>query len=144
MPQFGKGSLDKLNTCHTDIQKVMHKAIKYIDFTILYGHRGEEEQTEIYAQGRTKPGQIVTHTPWPKSEHNKFPSTAVDVAPFPIDWNDLARFDYLAGRIIQIADEMLEAGEISHKLIWGHDWDGDNELKDTKFIDRPHFQLKKP
>lgn len=143
MPTFSQSSRAKLETCHADIQKIFNKAIEYLDFTVLYGHRTKEEQTAIYAQGRTTPGAIVTNTPWPKSKHNSYPSMAIDVAPYPIDWNDLARFDYLAGRILQIADEMIEKGEITHKLVWGHDWDSDNDLKDTHFIDRPHFELRK-
>lgn len=37
MLKFGKQSLDRLATCHTDLQKVMNEAIKHYDFTILYG-----------------------------------------------------------------------------------------------------------
>lgn len=67
--------------------------------------------------------------------HNKTPSLAVDVAPWPIDWNDKNRFYHFAGRVQGIA-QMFNI-----KIRWGGDWDSDNDLKDQNFYDLPHFEL---
>ena len=41
-----------------------------IDVLIYCTHRGNEEQDELYAQGRTKPGRIVTNARGGDSLHN--------------------------------------------------------------------------
>ena len=75
MPEFSERSREKLATCHRDLQAVMEAAIKGgPDFTILCGHRTEEEQNRAVVEGKSK-------APWPQSRHNSSPSRAVDVAP---------------------------------------------------------------
>lgn len=63
------------------------------------------------------------------------PSNAVDIAPYPIDWNDRERFTYLAGHV-KMAAHMLGI-----KVTWGGDWNNNNEVKDNNFDDLPHFEL---
>ena len=63
-------------------------------------------------------------------------SHAVDVAPYPIDWDDTKRFFYLAGLIMGIA-EMKGV-----KLTWGRDWDGDEDFDEHTLKDGPHFELR--
>ena len=60
---------------------------------------------------------------------------AVDVAPYPIDWNDRERFTYFAGYVMGIAAKM------GIKLRWGGDWDRDHNLKENSFDDLPHFEI---
>jgi peptidoglycan L-alanyl-D-glutamate endopeptidase CwlK len=43
-------------------------------------HRPAEEQTTLYAQGRTAPGPIVTWAKAGESKHNKLPAEAFDIA----------------------------------------------------------------
>jgi len=76
MPSFSKRSVDRLNSCNEDIQKVCHEVIKHYDFTVLCGHRGEEEQNEAFKQGRS-------NAKWGQSKHNTTPSRAIDIAPYP-------------------------------------------------------------
>ena len=130
MASFGEKSLEKLKTCHPDIQKVMHEAIKHYDFIVLYGHRTVAEQQALYAQGRTKPGQVVTKLDGvkKKSKHNHMPSLAVDIAPYPIDWNDLGRFKALADVVKKAAKT------VGVDIVWGGDW--------TSFKDYPHYEIK--
>lgn len=130
MPSFGNKSLEKLNTCHPDIIKVMNEAIKHTDFTVLYGTRTVAEQQALYAQGRTKPGAIVTNIDGvtKKSKHNYLPSLAVDIAPWPIDWNDIKRFKELAVVVKKAADTVGVA------IQWGGDW--------KTFKDWPHWEIK--
>lgn len=134
MPNFGEESKKQLLTCHADLQAVMNEAIKYIDFFVLEGYRGEVAQEAAFAAGNTK-----LH--WPNGKHNKSPSLAVDIAPHPIDWNDTQRFVYFAGIIMGIATMLMLEGKITHAIRWGGDWDRDTQVKDESFRDLGHFEL---
>ena len=112
MPGFSKKSYSKLMECHEDLQKVFIEAIRYFDFSVLCGRRTHSEQFALFKQGReqrgeswVKVGNVVTNCDGvnKESKHNWYPSIAVDVAPYPIDWNDLYRFYRLAGVVGQIA-----------------------------------------
>jgi len=135
--------MKRRETLHPNIQQVLDKALADdLDITLLYGHRTPQEQYEIWCQGRTKPGAIVTHKDGikDKSMHNYFPSLAMDIALFdssstPVDWKDLSRFFYLGGRIVQIARDL------KIPMRWLGDADGDTNIKEEKFIDLPHFEL---
>ena len=129
MPRFGSRSKKRLGSCHPDLQKVFNEVIKKEDCSILCGHRGEKAQNEAYKKGHSK-------VKYPKGRHNAIPSNAVDVAPYPIDWDNLERFTLFAGYVLGIAESM----EID--LIWGNDWNKDWNTEDTGFRDYPHFELK--
>jgi peptidoglycan L-alanyl-D-glutamate endopeptidase CwlK len=135
MPSFSKRSLDRLATCHPDIQKVMNESIKHSDFTVLSGFRSPNEQLELYKQGRElkdgkwiRVGKTVTNVDGvnTKSKHNYSPSQAIDIAPYPIDWDDIERFEQMAVVV------MYCAKKLGIKLIWGGDW---------RMKDYPHFEL---
>lgn len=128
MPSFGKKSKKELNTCDVRLQMLAQEAIKIIDFSVLQGHRTEEQQNEAYAKGNSK-------VKYPNSKHNKYPSLAFDVAPYPIDFNDRERFVYLAGILLGIASTL------GYQLRWGGDWDQDRDLKDQTFNDLMHFEI---
>lgn len=123
--------MEALKSCDMRLQLVLNAAIKHMDFSILEGHRGKAEQDEAYRTGKSK-------VRWPNGMHNKVPSLAVDIAPFPIDWSDTERFVYFAGFIMGVA--------ASHdvKLRWGGDWDRDTEVEDETFRDLGHFELVQP
>lgn len=93
MPYFGKKSKFILETADHRLQSVFNEVIKHFDCSVLYGHRTPTEQYELYQLGRTKPGDKVTNIDGynKKSKHNFKPSLAVDVAPYPIDFNDYRR-----------------------------------------------------
>lgn len=120
MPSFSKRSLDNLATCHADLQKVAHEAIKTFDFTVIEGHRGEAAQNKAYAEQKSK-------LKYPNSKHNKKPSLAFDAAPYPLDWGDRKSFDTM-GKHMKDA-----AKKVGVKIKWGGDF------KD--FYDGPHFEL---
>ena len=130
MPKFGKRSLDKLSTCHKDLQKVFNEVIKYVDCSILEGHRNGERQDKLFKEGKTK-------VKYPKGRHNNIPSNAVDVTPYPVNWEDRERQTLFAGFVIGIARSM------DINLRWGGDWDQDFEVQDNKFDDFPHFEIRK-
>ena len=130
MPRFGSRSRKNLDTCHPDLQKVSNEVIKHVDCSIICGQRGKEDQNKAFKDGRSK-------VKYPNGRHNANPSKAVDVAPYPIDWDNLERFTLFAGFVLGIAKSM------KIDLIWGNDWNGDFNTKDTNFRDYPHFELKK-
>jgi peptidoglycan L-alanyl-D-glutamate endopeptidase CwlK len=134
MAIFSKRSIEKLGTCHPDLQMIMQHAIRVMDFSILCGHRGKGEQWRLYQDGKTKLN-------YPNSKHNKTPSLAVDIAPYPIDWSDRKRFYYLAGVVEGIADQLLRDGVITHKIRWGGDWNRNHNFNDQTFFDLPHIEL---
>jgi peptidoglycan L-alanyl-D-glutamate endopeptidase CwlK len=80
---------------------------------------------------------------WPNSKHNETPSRAVDIAPYPIDWEARGRFHVLAGHMMMAFHGLQEEGEIRDTLDlrWGGDWDRDHVLDDQQFDDLPHFEL---
>jgi hypothetical protein len=126
--RFGKSSQKQLETCHPIIQEILNEAIEYIDFSVLCGHRNKKAQTKAFNDGNSK-------VQYPDSEHNSLPSLAADVAPYPIDWDNLVRFAYLMGVIKGIAHEK------GYKIRTGIDWDNDGDITDHNFMDYPHFEL---
>lgn len=128
MPSFGKASKERLATCHPKLQLVANAAIKRTDFSILCGHRGKQEQNDAVNRG-------TSQLAWPKSKHNKKPSLAFDAAPYPIDWDNIARFQAMAKIILE------EAKRLDVKLRWGADWNQNGQWADEKFRDWPHFEL---
>ena len=85
MPRFGKRSKERLATCDERLQKLFNEVINYVDCSVLEGHRSSARQNKLYEEGKTK-------VRYPKGRHNHKPSRAVDVVPYPIDWNDRERF----------------------------------------------------
>lgn len=131
MNKFSDKSLDRLKTCHEDLQALFLEVIKHFDCVIIEGHRDMETQNEYFRTGKSK-------LEWPNGKHNSIPSLAVDVAPVKngkIDWNDRVQFYFFIGFVKGIASQM------GIKIRSGGDWDGDNDLKDQTFIDLPHFEL---
>ena len=128
MPAFGERSRNNLETCHGDLQKLFNEVIKHFDCSVICGHRGQEEQDRAFHDGRSK-------LKFPQSKHNKMPSLAADVVPYPIDWNDTRRFYMFVGIVRGVAAMM------NIPVRCGADWDGDMEIKDQNFHDLPHFEL---
>lgn len=131
MPSFSARSAARLAECHPDLQLLMSDVIKTHDFTVLCGARSKAEQDEAVAKGNSK-------ARWPSSNHNvdgvrRKTSWAVDIAPYPIDWQDHARFEALAAYVKATAKALLEQGRMKHRLAWGGDW--------YSLVDMPHFEL---
>lgn len=144
MPKFSTKSLEKLYTCHRDLQEICFEVIKNFDFSVLHGHRTAEEQFELFKQGRTNifnkwviinKKKVVTYKDGYKlkSKHNEIPSLAIDILPFPIDFKDIARFEHLAYLMKSTADFLYNEGKINNNIVWGGDW---------KMKDYPHFEIK--
>lgn len=128
MPTFSTLSEQRLETCDVRLQAILKEAIRHVDFTVLCGFRGPDEQEDAFRTGRSK-------VRWPNSKHNRKPSVAVDLAPYPVDWTDTARFARLAGYIERIAHEQ------GVKLRWGGDFDMDGRTAGEKLVDMPHLEI---
>jgi peptidoglycan L-alanyl-D-glutamate endopeptidase CwlK len=128
MYKFGTRSKNNLLSCDRRLQEVLDEAIKVIDFTVLCGHRGESEQNKAFHEGRSK-------LKFPDSNHNEMPSKAVDIAPYPIDWNNIERFAHLIGIVRGIAHTK------GYVLRCGCDWDNDGDITDQSFMDWPHIEI---
>lgn len=127
MPKFSKTSEERLKTCHPDIVAVCRELIKHYDFSVLEGHRGKEAQNKAFERGNSR---LI----YPQSKHNRTPSHAVDIAPYPIDWGNLMRFREMWHRFDAIASIMRDRGEIESNFEWGGEWNG--------WKDYPHIEIK--
>ncbi len=128
MYHFGSRSKRELATCDVKLQLLFRVVIKKYDCAVICGHRNEEDQNKAYLQGKSK-------LQYPLSEHNDFPSKAIDVIPYPINWDDLGSFYMFAGYVLRVASELGIA------IRYGGDWDGDRKTADQEFVDLPHFEL---
>ena len=131
MPNFSRRSLNRLDTCHPDLIALMVEVIRTVDISVLEGHRGEERQNALKAEGKSQ-------LSWPRSKHNQSPSLAVDVAPYitgvGVSW-DWKHYHPLADHIKTVWARLDSAGKLSgeYDLSWGGDW--------RSFADGPHWQL---
>ena len=128
MAKFGKTSKKRLETAAPELQEIFNEVVKVIDCSVLEGHRGEELQNKYFNEGKSK-------VKFPDGRHNKLPSLAVDVTPYPVDWNDRERQTLFAGYVLGVASQM------GHKIRWGGDWNNDFAVADNRFDDFPHFEL---
>jgi peptidoglycan L-alanyl-D-glutamate endopeptidase CwlK len=151
MNRWSKRSLKNLEGVHPDLIMVSTFIMQqHHDVTCTAGVRTTEEQQDLYALGRTKPGKIVTKsdgiikTSKHQIQEDEF-GHAVDLYPFPIDltrrYYATVRFYYLAGLINAAAAHLLAQGLITHKIRWGGDWNGNKVFDDQSFIDLPHYEL---
>jgi len=130
MPRYSQRSLEKLNSCHVDIQKVFNEVIRWFDNKIIFGYRGKEEQDDLYYNDPPR-----TKLKYPHSNHNKAPSLAVDAVPYPVNWDDRERMTLFAGFVLGIGRKL------GIELRWGGDWNSNFEVQDNSFDDLAHFEL---
>ena len=159
MPRFGRSSKDNLNGCDIDLVRVFTEVVKDFDCKVICGHRNEADQKKAFDEKRSK-------VKFPNSKHNKWPSKAVDVVPYPIDWDTerelLSKYfkaksdGFISSEereIIAEAENSLKrwyafggyvkgvAHSMEINIRWGGDWDGDFDFKDQTFNDLPHFEI---
>lgn len=129
--KYSKRSLERLETCHPLLIQLMQRALLESphDITILEGYRSKQKQDEYLRKGTSK-------VPWPHSKHNRRPSKAVDVAPWPIDWKDISRFEDIAKTIEKCWQDMCDEGLCDGwDLFHGAEW--------TRLVDWPHWELRR-
>lgn len=135
MPRFNSRSMMKLFTCHPELQTLFNHVIKTVDCTILQGFRGEDDQNKAFDERRSK-------LTWPNSKHNHNPSLAVDVTPYPIDFENTNLALWFGGYVLGMAQALKDQREMTHSIRWGGDWDNDDKLnKPRELNDLVHFEL---
>jgi hypothetical protein len=143
MPSYGSASRTQLDTVCPQLVETLEVVVKEFDNSVLEGRRSWDRQAELLRQNKTKlgPGKSKHNPPMNRggTEMEGWLSEAVDVAPYPIDWNDAKRFIYLAGLIIGTGRAL------GHDIRWGGNWDEDNVIiDDQNFDDLPHFEYRGP
>lgn len=128
MPTFSSRSLKARKELHPLLRKLVDAAIKEVDFVILDAQRGRAEQEKAF-KGKFSKAHFG------ESAHNYVPAVALDICPFPIDFNSAAKFRAIAKVI------MAKAKELKLPVRWGGDWDMDGDWKDERFLDWGHFEL---
>ena len=137
MFEFSQRSEQRLHGVKPGLVNVVRLALgrSPVDFMVIEGFRTLARQQELYAQGRTTPGKIVTWTM--KSKH--LDGSAVDIAPVDdsgkILWDDLHAFDQMAAAMFAAAQEL------DIPIRWGADWDQDGVPRERGETDSPHFEL---
>ena len=116
--KLGTRSLQNLSGVHPDLVAVVKLAITITeqDFTVIEGIRSVNRQRELF-----KAGKSTTMN----SRH--ITGHAVDMVPWPVDWNDLKRFEVVSEAMKAAAEEL------DIPIVWGGDW--------KSFYDAPHFEL---
>jgi len=110
----------RLATAHPDLQRVVRRVALERAIRVLVGHRNEVDQHAAYVHK-------FSRVDWPNSPHNRRPAMAVDIAPMPIDWKDVAAFAAMGEAMLAAAEEL------GVELRWGRDFKG--------LADWPHFEL---
>jgi len=116
--KLGTRSLQNLSGVHPDLGAVVKLAISITeqDFTVIEGVRNINRQRELF-----KAGKSTTMN----SRH--ITGHAVDMVPWPVDWNDLKRFEVMSEAMKAAAEEL------DIPIVWGGDW--------KSLYDAPHFEL---
>ncbi len=119
--KLSRKSQERLETCDERLITIVNDVCKVMDVTVLCGHRGKEEQEKAFKEGKSK-----AH--FGQSYHNAFPSLAVDIAPYPINWdvND-PRWEIMCNLVLYIANRY------GIKVRLGRDF--------TNLKDYPHIEI---
>ena len=136
-------SLNNLEGVNEILAEIVKRAIEITeqDFLVTEGLRTKEQCCINYGKGRTPAQCTAKGVPAEYARPNEAKVTqlrnpfnsrhttgkAVDLAPYPVDWNDITKFEAIKEAMFKAAEEM----EVT--LTWGGDW---KSLKDY-----PHFEL---
>ena len=124
--------LVRLRGCHPELKTRVERLIAVLardglDLVLTQGVRSVAQQQMLYAQGRSKPGKIVTNCDGVRHPSNHQPKAdgygyAVDVA-----WRVAGSITWEGpwNRLGMLTSE--------HGLVWGGMWE--------RFPDRPHLEL---
>tara|TARA_R110001592_G_scaffold116081_4_gene317131 strand:- start:591 stop:995 length:405 start_codon:yes stop_codon:yes gene_type:complete len=132
MPKFGKRSKDRLKGVNSQLVDLLKAVVDDYDITVLEGVRSPERQAELFKKGASKLDGVTK-----KSNHQT--GKAVDISPWPVDFEDTKSFYYLAGYM------MAEAQKRKVKLRWGGDWNMDQRFSgrdpNQTFDDLVHYEI---
>lgn len=143
---YGRKSLQMIEQCHPDLQKVAHEAQRIAnslhgwDLTVTEGHRDKETQNSKYPR--------FSKVQWPNSKHNKTPSDAIHIQRYPIEWPQedepkrlwMKKYAYFYMTAVIV---LIAAQNVGVEIRWGGDWDRDGDITDQDFDDLAHFERYK-
>lgn len=121
MPSYGTRSLRCVAECHPKLQLVLNETIKHYDSSCIWGYRDRKTQDAAYADG-------YSQLRWPRSKHNRKPSRAFDLIPYPNGFKATTLQFY-----IQATHVLRAASKVGVSIKWGGHW---RSLKDLA-----HFEL---
>lgn len=119
---FSKESKKILSTVDGRLQTLFNEVIKYFDCKVTDGIRTAEKQKEIFDKNKGLTGCDGYHK---ISKHQL--GLAVDVVPYPVNYEDKKSFYQLAGCVKTIAKQL------NIDVVWGGDF--------KSIIDMPHWEL---
>lgn len=133
-------SLNKMEGVHPTLIRLIKESIvdSPFDFAITQGVRSAAYQHELYQQGRTKPGRIITNADGyrRKSNHQVKEDGLGYAVDFVIvnpdssyDWNSINKYIAVGEHICNVAKEL------GIQVSWGGRW--------TSFKDYVHVELIK-
>jgi len=131
MPRLGKRSKKRLEGVDSRLIDLLERVCKYFDITVIEGKRSQERQDLLVKQGKSK-------TKFGKHVQGK----AVDISPYPIDWNARDDFHMLGGFVLGVANQM------GLRVRWGGCWrydslyEGQRTTKTNNFDDLVHIEIK--
>lgn len=131
MFKFSNRSINNLKGVHPALVAVVRRALELTtaDFIVIEGLRTIDRQRQLYAQGRTAPGKVVTWTM--NSKH--IDGVAVDLLPVVGAWE---------GDFAAISKAMMSAAKEQGVTIrWGADWNQNGRPHEKGETDSPHFEL---
>lgn len=118
------------NSLDPRLQYLCDELLKHMDVSLVYGHRTQRQQNALYPKN--------SKVQWPNSKHNRKPSLAVDMQPYPYPSteNDLrAGLGYMAGLCFRLAEES------GFSIRWGGDWNRNGDVTDNGFDDLFHIEV---
>jgi len=132
MRTWGRRSQKVYDTLDERLQRLVTRLRdEVMDISLTSGYRDRMEQTILFEAD-------ASTLRYPHSKHNRTPSLAVDVQPYPYPvyepklWGALG---YMAGRAHEIAYQE------GFSIRWGGDWDSDGDLTDQTFDDLFHLEI---
>lgn len=136
VPKFSHTSKAQLATVDPELQILFKEVVKHFDCQVLEGFRNEADQEKAFKAGNSK-------LRWPNGNHNHFPSSAIDVSPYPVDWKNTARFYWFAGYVMGVASQLKAHGKMKHNIRFGGDWNRNYDITDEKGLrDLVHFEIE--
>ncbi len=117
--KYSKRSITNIEQCDERLQLIAYELIHRMDVIVICGHRNKADQNAAYNSGKSR-------LKWPMGKHNKLPSLAFDVVPYPVNWDKIEPFKVMCRHIEQIAKEL------GIKIRLGRDF---------SFKDWPHVEL---
>lgn len=133
MNTWGKQSLKERSSSDPRLNKIGDVVLQIKDHSVVKGHRNKADQNAAFNATPQR-----SKLPWPKGNHNAYPSKAQDVRSYPFPEKEHEQREeqlYLLGLYRGVAAMM------GIPLRTGADWDRDGEILDNGFDDFFHVEI---